>query len=225
VISADKPYHHGNLRAALLERAEEMLATTGVSGLSLRELAREAGVSHGAPRRHFPDKQALLDAMAENGFERLGRELEATMGAAEGTFTERLVVFAQTYVHFAARHPALLTLMHTSNDRPDAQHLREANDRAFAAPLALLADARRVGDIVDADTDRVSMAVLAMLQGLAVLVTTGMSGERSVDTLVADSIEALVEGLRPRIETTSPVRHGRARLPGMSSANPSAKRG
>jgi AcrR family transcriptional regulator len=202
---AAKPYHHGNLRAALLERAEAMLATTGVSGLSLRELAREAGVSHGAPRRHFADKQALLDALAENGFERLGRELDAAMGAADGTFTERLVVFAQTYVRFAARHPALLTLMHTSNDRPDAQHLREANDRAFAGPIALIQDARSSGNIVDTDLDRVSMAVLAMLQGLAVLVTTGMSGDRPLDTLVSDSIEVLVNGLRPRAKARSPV--------------------
>jgi AcrR family transcriptional regulator len=198
VLTADKPYHHGNLRAALLERAEEMLESTGPSGLSLRELARWAGVSHGAPRRHFPDKQALLDALAENGFDRLGRELDATMGAAKGTFTERLVVFAQTYVRFAARHPALLALMHTSNDRPDAQHLREANDRTFAAPIALIDDARRRGDIVDVHPDRISRAVLAMLQGLGVLVTTGIGGAPSPDTLVAESIQVLVEGLRPR---------------------------
>ena len=195
-----KPYHHGNLRAALLERAEEMLTTTGASGLSLRELAREAGVSHGAPRRHFPDKQALLDALAEQGFERLGRELDANMAAAQGTFTDRLIVFAQTYVRFAARHPALLTLMHTSNDRPDAAHLRAANDRAFAAPTALIADARRRGDIAGTDPDRLALAVLAMLQGLAVLVTAGMSGERPLDTLVSDTIKVLLDGLRPRTE-------------------------
>jgi AcrR family transcriptional regulator len=197
VSSTGKPYHHGHLRVALLERAEEMLMATGASGLSLRELARAAGVSHGAPRRHFPDKQALLDALAEDGFERLGRELNANMAAADGTFTERLVVFAQTYVRFAAQHSALLTLMHTSNDRPDAQQLRAANDRAFAAPIALIADACRRGEIVN-DPDRVNMAVLAMLQGLAVLVTTGMSRERPLDSLVSASIETLVDGLRPR---------------------------
>src|SRR5438128_1794302 len=58
------PYHHGNLRAELLSRAERKLETAGVTGLSLRELAREIGVSHGAPRQHFPDRQALLDALA-----------------------------------------------------------------------------------------------------------------------------------------------------------------
>jgi hypothetical protein len=72
--------------------------------------------------------------LAENGFERLGRELDATMGAARGTFTERLVVFAQTYVRFAARHSALLAIMHASNDRPNARHLRDANNRALRPP-------------------------------------------------------------------------------------------
>ena len=72
-----RPYHHGNLRAALLEQAERTLADGG--DLSLRALARQVGVSHAAPRRHFAGKQALLDALAEDGFERLGAELRAAL--------------------------------------------------------------------------------------------------------------------------------------------------
>lgn len=195
MTSGTRPYHHGNLRAVLLDHAERMLAATGAGELSLRELAREAGVSHGAPRRHFPDKRALLDALAETGFERLGRELDAAMGAADGGFTERLVAFARAYVGFATRHPALLHLMHASKDR--AGDLRRANDRAFRAPVALIERARAEGDIAG-DADRVAMAVLATLQGLAVLVASGMSGDRPVGPLVAGTIETLVEGLRPR---------------------------
>jgi AcrR family transcriptional regulator len=191
-----KPYHHGNLRAVLLEHAERLLVTAGANDLSLRELAREAGVSHGAPRRHFPDKQALLDALAEVGFERLGRELDAAMDAAEGAFAERLVTFAEAYVGFAVRHPALLHLMHASKDRPGG--LRRANDDAFRAPAALIAEAQARGDIVASDPDRVAMAVLATLQGLAVLITTGMSGDRPVGPLVSGTIATLVDGLRPR---------------------------
>ena len=63
----ERPYHHGNLRSALLAAAERTVRERGVQELSLRELAREVGVSHGAPRRHFPDRQALLDALAESG--------------------------------------------------------------------------------------------------------------------------------------------------------------
>ena len=155
-------------------------------------------MSHAAPRRHFPDKQALLDALAEEGFERLGRELDAAMETAEGGLTERLVTFARTYVDFAVRHPALLHLMHASKDRREVESLRRANDRAFRAPSALIAEARERGDIVASDPDRVAMAVFATLQGLVVLVTTGMSGERPVDLLVSGTVETLVDGLRPR---------------------------
>ena len=80
-MTTARSYHHGNLRAALLERAEAVLAEGGE--LSLRELARQVGVSHAAPRRHFPDKQALLDALAMDGFERLGAELSAALAAAD----------------------------------------------------------------------------------------------------------------------------------------------
>jgi AcrR family transcriptional regulator len=203
MTAVPKHYHHGNLRAVLLEHAERMLATSGADGLSLRELAREAGVSHGAPRRHFPDKQALLDALAETGFERLGRELNGSMEALQGTFVERLVVFARAYVGFATRHPALLSLMHASKGRSGAESLRRANDQAFAAPIKLISDAQSRGDIVDDDPDRVAMAVLAVLQGLAVLVISGMSGNRPIDPLISGTIETLVLGLRPR---SGPVR-------------------
>lgn len=92
--------------------------------------------------------------------------------------------------------PALLRLMHTSKDRPG--DLRRANDRTFRAPVALIERAQAEGDIVAGGPDRVAMAVLATLQGLAVLVTSGMSGDRPVGPLVAGTIETLVEGLRPR---------------------------
>jgi AcrR family transcriptional regulator len=195
-------YHHGNLRVALLECAERKLETTGVGGLSLRELAREVGVSHGAPRQHFPDKQALLDALAVHGLERLGMRLDDALddalGVRKGDFGARLVAFARAYVEFATRHPALLELMFARKDRADVPELREANDRAFEAPSKLIADAQAEGEIDGADPDRVAMAVLATLQGLAALITSGMIGDRAVDTVITGTIETLLNGLRRR---------------------------
>src|SRR5450631_3377520 len=89
-VSTERPYHHGNLRTALLEQAERTVLERGVEALSLRELARETGVSHGAPRRHFADRQALLDALAEAGFQRLGAELRGAAEGAGGEFRARL---------------------------------------------------------------------------------------------------------------------------------------
>ncbi|MEU4746905.1 helix-turn-helix domain-containing protein, partial [Actinosynnema sp. NPDC023658] len=79
----ERPYHHGNLRTALLDAAERGLRERGADTLALRDLAREIGVSHAAPRRHFPSRQALLDALAVAGFERLDAELRAALTSAD----------------------------------------------------------------------------------------------------------------------------------------------
>src|SRR6476659_196717 len=99
----ERPYHHGNLRAALLSQAERTVRERGVQDLSLRELAREVGVSHGATRRHFPYRQPLLDALAQAGFERLGSELRGAFAGADDDFESRLRATAAAYVRFATR--------------------------------------------------------------------------------------------------------------------------
>src|SRR5712691_10260248 len=104
----ERPYHHGNLRTALLEQAARTVRERGVQSLSLRELARDIGVSHGAPRRHFPDRQALLDAVAEAGWARLGAELRSAIDGAGQGFEARLQATAAAYVRFATGDPALV---------------------------------------------------------------------------------------------------------------------
>jgi AcrR family transcriptional regulator len=192
-VATARAYHHGNLREALLEAAERSL---GNGELSLRELAREVGVSHAAPRRHFSDKQALLDALAEDGFERLGRELDEAMAATGGSLRERLGAFARAYVHFATEHSALLDLMFAGKHRTDT--LYAAANRAFAAPLALFAAAQASGEIVAGDTERVGIVALATLQGLASLANNGMLGDDDLDQVVEEAVDRLVLGLRPR---------------------------
>src|SRR5438132_6802885 len=131
-----RPYHHGNLHAALLAEAERTVRDRGVQALSLRELAREVGVSHGAPRRHFADRQALLDALAEAGFERLGAELRGAFDGAGEDFEARLRATAAAYVRFATRDAALLELMFAGKHRE--QSLHEASARAFSVLLDLI---------------------------------------------------------------------------------------
>jgi AcrR family transcriptional regulator len=197
-MEAARSYHHGNLRSALLDCAERTLSRRGASELSLRELAREVGVSHAAPRRHFADKQALLDALAEDGFERLGRELDGAMAAAGGSLRQQLGAFGRAYVRFATAHGALLELMFAGKHRPGADRLREAADRAFAAPLALFAAAQASGEIVAGDPERVGIVALATLQGLASLANNGMLGDADLDELVDEAVDRLVLGLKPR---------------------------
>jgi AcrR family transcriptional regulator len=187
-----RSYHHGNLRSALLEAAEAALATG--SDLSLRELARQVGVSHAAPRRHFADKQALLDALAEDGFHRLGTQLRAAV--ADGDFEARLLRFARSYVAFAVEHAALLDLMWAGKHRLDA--VRVASDEAFTAPLALISEGQATGEVVSGDTEAVATVAVATLHGLAAMVNNGMLAAADLDEVVPATVQRLLLGLRPR---------------------------
>ena len=169
-----RPYHHGNLRAALLESAERTLDEGG--DLSLRELARQVGVSHAAPRRHFADKQALLDALAEDGFERLGGELRERDGGGRRASTRACSPSRAPTSRFATEHAALLELMFAGKHRPGAAaSLREAADRAFEAPLALILEGQARGEVVPGDPERVALVAWATLQGLATMINSRCS--------------------------------------------------
>jgi AcrR family transcriptional regulator len=185
-------YHHGDLRRALLAEAERRLATGGE--LSLRELARATGVSHAAPRRHFPDKQALLDALALQGLARLGAALDAAIAGAAPTFTARLTAMARAYVAFATEHPALLELAFAGKHRDAA--IGAAAEAAFAGALALVADAQAAGEVVPGED--VAATAWATIHGVAALATGGMLDPAALDALVPETIEHLVLGLRPR---------------------------
>jgi AcrR family transcriptional regulator len=191
------PYHHGDLRAELLRHAARRIEEVGAAGLSLRELARDASVSHAAPRQHFRDRQALLDALAVSGLERLGRRLDTALRDPDKGFDERLTHFARAYVRFATENRELLALMFARKDAPDAtDELRAANEAAFAAPRAMVDRAVVDGDIGDTDADRVAMAILATVHGLAAIIIGGMTGDRSPDTVIAGTVKVLARGMR-----------------------------
>jgi AcrR family transcriptional regulator len=193
-----RPYHHGDLRVALLARAEETIERTGIAGLSLRELAREVGVSHGAPRRHFADKDSLLAALAEDGFLRLGAALR-TATASGGSFADRLVAIAHAYVGFAIAHPALLDLMFTAKHGPAVTPaLGEASGVTLDPLLRLLIDGQRTGDVAAGDPERIGATVFAAVHGIAAMASVGMLEPADVPATVEDAVHRLLLGLQPR---------------------------
>jgi AcrR family transcriptional regulator len=193
---ADRPYHHGNLRAALLAQAEQTLREQGLEGLSLRELARQTGVSHGAPRRHFADRQALLDALAESGFARLGAELRGAAESAGDGYDARLRAAATAYVRFAIRDAALLELMFAGKQREQAGALHEAADRAFSVILELIEEGQTNAAVEPGDPEHIGLLLFATMQGLAALVTAGIVAPEQVDSLVGDSTARFLHGPR-----------------------------
>jgi AcrR family transcriptional regulator len=128
---SEKPYHHGDLRAALLAAAEAELTEKGVEGFSLRSVAKRAGVSHAAPAHHFGDTNGLLTALAAEGFTRFQDTLDAReVGASDAR--ERAVRAGLGYLEFAQARPALFRLIFSSA-RPDfaSADLIAASGRAY----------------------------------------------------------------------------------------------
>jgi AcrR family transcriptional regulator len=130
--SEDAPYHHGALRDALLEAAERVLERDGLSGLTLRAVAREAGVSHAAPTHHFGDLTGLVSELAAIGF----RQFNAAMTAASAAGTlpvEKAMAPAKAYVAYAQAHPGMYGLMFRA-ERLDMTRpsLHEAASASFA---------------------------------------------------------------------------------------------
>ena len=111
---AKRNFHHGNLRAELLELAESELELHGYEALSLRDLAVSLGVSRAAPYRHFESKNALLLALAENGVEQLGQRYQSARDLAGGP-SERLRAACQAYLDFAEERPQLFRLIFVSD--------------------------------------------------------------------------------------------------------------
>jgi AcrR family transcriptional regulator len=107
--ASERTYHHGDLRAALVAAALDLLEAGGEAALSLRAAARACGVSAMAPYRHFASKEALLEAVAARGFGDLAADLEAADGSATGV--QALAAQGAAYVTFAGRNPALFRLM------------------------------------------------------------------------------------------------------------------
>jgi AcrR family transcriptional regulator len=191
-----RPYHHGNLRAALLAEAERTLREEGIDQLSLRDLARQAGVSHAAPRRHFADRQALLDALAEAGFLRLDGEVRAAIDAAGDDYETRLGAAATAYVRFATKDAALLELMYAAKGGQHSAGLDDAFGRLFTTFDGLIRQGQQAGELRSGDPSRIRLLLFATVQGIAALVTSGSVGAGQADELIADTVALFVPGAR-----------------------------
>jgi AcrR family transcriptional regulator len=181
-------YHHGDLRAACLTAAMELLAEGDETTLSLRAVARRAGVSPNAPYRHYPDKDALLAAMATQGFHDLRDALVAA--DAQATVEDRFVAMAQAYVTFGVRNPGLFGLMF---GHPCSRNHPETS-AAAAETNAVLAE--RVGSAVPAaQHGSFLIGAWALVHGLASLVMDGKlpgDDQAALDDMVRSTVETML---------------------------------
>lgn len=194
-----RPYHHGNLREALLDAAETMIEGGTAYEISLRELGRVVGVSHTSAQRHFADRRDLLDALAQRGFDRLGAALAEPIDDCALSFDARLTRLARAHVGFAERHPALFRWMSEAMGLADAPApLLAARNRAFAPVSSIFADGQAARAVVPGDPEQLGLASFAAVQGLIAMSPGGRFDGLPLDTLIGGVIERIILGLRPR---------------------------
>jgi len=171
-MSANRhPYHHGNLREALLDAAFRLVDSEGPDAVSMRALAREAGVSSAAPFRHFSDKRVLLDAVAERTRAELDRKLDKAAARDADALTQfRAMTVA--YVRFAAEHPRLFDLLQSSGSTL-GRFLGDLEDERRLKLIALIYEGQNAGLIPEADPELIALTSEALTHGLARMVVDG----------------------------------------------------
>jgi AcrR family transcriptional regulator len=195
-----RPYHHGDLRRAVLETAMDMLQEDKGWQFTLREVARRAGVSHAAPYKHFPDKAALLTEMALIGFDRLRDALTTTKPARPESLDDDFFAVGRAYVRFGESNPALYRLMFGGDVGKVADvHLSERALAVFDLVIELLERGQAEGLLSRRDVRGQAAACWAAMHGITMLTIDGLLLPEKVgpDPLEA-ALVTLLEGLEKR---------------------------
>ncbi|MFK8181898.1 MAG: TetR/AcrR family transcriptional regulator [Phormidesmis sp.] len=177
--AVEKTYHHGDLRRALLDAALVILQTNDAKSLSLRGVAREAGVSHTAPYRHFADKAALLAAVAEEGFIEFGQYLQTAVDASHAEPIASLKATGVAYIRYALQHPVHFRLMFndhalTPDSKTVTSSLYTTSKATFQILVDIISTGQREGKIIAGDSEILATGRWALVHGLAMLMLDGM---------------------------------------------------
>ena len=169
------PYHHGDLKNALIKAGTEILASEGLGGLSLRKVAKQAGVSHAAPYSHFKDKQALIAAISTEGFKQLHSQIESVKEAHQTDPETLLIETAWAYVQFALNAPDRFKLMFSSalekeKEYPDFVEISQKNFRQVVEIVEICQGA----EILEGgDSDFIALSLWGTVHGFISLLLEG----------------------------------------------------
>jgi AcrR family transcriptional regulator len=209
----ERPYHHGDLRRAIVQAALEILRETQSLEFSLRELARRAGVSHNAPYKHFADKRELLAAVSAAGFEMLTKRMSREI-AGLGSARERLFAMLRAYIDHGVENPALYGLMfggHLSGpdySRP-AIELAEA-EKTKALLVGVIVEGGLGHPIPDKASNerKIAGAMLvcwSLVHGLTLLLADGLVGPKKKSGTLADRlVQGMLNGLEAELPALPP---------------------
>lgn len=199
--AAEKPYHHGDLRRALLDASLALIAEEGFGALSLREVARRAGVTHAAPYRHFADKEALLAAVAEEGFRSMTLRMQERM-APEKTPEGRLEACGVAYVLFAMENPSHFRVMFGPHfTHPPEMPSSDGTVNSFGLLLGAISECQRAGVVRAGEPRVLALACWSLVHGLASLLvdgqlaSAGITTARQAEAVAREQTRLLVLGL------------------------------
>jgi AcrR family transcriptional regulator len=167
---APKPYHHGDLRRVLIQAALQLVSEGGMDAVSVREAARRAGVSPGAPFRHFPSRDALMQAVAQEAQRRFRAEIEAALACAPaGDPLGRFRCLGLAYLRWAMRNPTHFEIISSRRlfDHDKAAAISRDNAELIALTEQTLAEAFAAGQLRTADLKQVQIAGRALVYGFA----------------------------------------------------------
>jgi AcrR family transcriptional regulator len=162
-------YHHGDLRNTLIEIATVLLAESGVHGVSLRKMAQQAGVSHNAPYMHFPDKESVLAAIAEEGFRLLVVEVQSAISRSGASTRQQLIAASNAYVNFAIDRANHLQVMFHPFDVEKYPSLLAASQALLNLLFELVKSGQDKGELKAGDAHAMTKSIWAMVHGIATI--------------------------------------------------------
>jgi AcrR family transcriptional regulator len=191
-------YHHGDLRRALIAESTAMIRKHGVEALNLRVLAKRLKVSSGAPYHHFASRSALLDAIAQEGFELLQQGMVSSRDTAKGA-GQRLQAIGMAYVQFAVSHPGHFRVMFRAEVRASNEPaLSKASENSFGLLCQVIEECQRDGEAPQVDPKLLALTAWSLVHGVATLWVDGALPSKPVEI---DPIQMapMVSGLMVRM--------------------------
>ncbi len=210
--SHERPYHHGDLRRAIVKAALEILRETQSLEFSLRELARRAGVSHNAPYKHFADKRELLAAVSAAGFETLTKRMAHEM--ADSDPREQLFAMLRAYIDHGVENPALYSLMFggylggPNRSRPTIELVEAEKAKSLLAGVIVAGGLGRAIPDAPRNERKIAGAILAcwsLVHGLTLLLADGLVGPKKKSGALGDSlVQGMLDGLTAELPSLPP---------------------
>jgi AcrR family transcriptional regulator len=198
-VKAKKSYHHGDLRQCLVDAAVSLINEGEIAHLSLRGVARKLGVSHNAPYRHFADKEALLSAVAAQGFQTLSCVMQEALKSMAVGDNAQLMGIGIAYVHFALKYPSHYRVMfgNYGSNTKKSTILRESGDQAFMVLVNVIKQGQEAGIFRVGDTWQMAMVAWSLVHGQAMLAIDGklpIDGD-AFEEFLQFSAQMLINGL------------------------------